>query len=255
MTATLPILCYHAVGDDGGPLAPWALTPARFDEHLDALAGAGFRPVGLSEVLRLVHDEDGPVPPAAVVLTFDDGFADVADTVAPRLAERGWPATVFVTTAVVGGTFLDRPMLSEGQVAELASTGLQVGAHGHRHLALDTLSPAAARDEVHRSRDLLEDWTGGPVTTFAYPHGFHDRPVRRTVVDAGFSGACAVKQALSSAEDDRFALARVMPTGAVTGDQLVARLRSPRTPVARGGRERLRTTAHRMVRRLQARAA
>jgi peptidoglycan/xylan/chitin deacetylase (PgdA/CDA1 family) len=236
-----PILCYHAVSaDTGGPLAPWAMDPDRFDEHLDALVDAGYHAVPLDR-----RDE-----PGAVVLTLDDGYDDEAWT---RLAEWGWPATLYVTTGVAGGRFHDRPMLDPGRIRELAEAGITIGAHGDTHVALDTVAPEVARDEIHRSRDLLQAWTGRVVTTFAYPHGFHDRHVRQLVVDAGFETACAVKQAISSAEDDPFALARIMPTGAVTAEQLLERLRT--APVAAGGREQLRTTAFRFVRRARHRVA
>lgn len=251
---TVPILCYHAVSDDpGGPLTPWAMTPARFDDHLDALAAAGYVPLALDDVLSRVHDQGRAVPAGAVVLTVDDGYADVADIIWPRLADRGWPATLFVSTGLVGASFLDRRMLSRDQLVDLAADGLALGAHGHRHLALDAVDRAVARDEIHRSRDLLAGWTGRPVTTFAYPHGHHDRTSRQLVVDAGFRGACAVKQALSSERDDRFALARIMPTGVTGATELVNRLADSRTPIARGGRERLRTTAYRHVRRARVR--
>jgi peptidoglycan/xylan/chitin deacetylase (PgdA/CDA1 family) len=252
--ARIPILCYHAVSEDtGGPLAPWALDPGRFAEHLDALADAGHRPVALDDLVTRVHDRGEPPPAGALVLTVDDGYADAADTLWPLLAERSWPATLYVSTGFVGGTFLGRPVLDEHQVRDLAQAGMAIGAHGHRHLALDAVDPVLARDEIERSRDLLAEWTGAPVTSFAYPHGFHDRTVRSFVVEAGFHSACAVKQALSSSADDRFALARIMPTGDLTAEQLVGRLRSPRTPVAEGGREALRTTAFRAVRRARRR--
>lgn len=239
--SAVPILCYHAVSPDtGGPLAPWAMAPGRFAEHLDALADAGYRPVTLDQ-----RDESN-----AVVLTVDDGYDDEAWT---HLAERGWPATLYVTTGVAGDTFHDRPMLDRGRIRALADAGVAIGAHGHTHVALDAVPPQVARDEIHRSRDLLEDWTGRPVASFAYPHGFHDRRVRQLVVDAGFRDACAVKQALSSTGDDPFALARIMPTGDVTAEQLIERLRT--APVADGGREQLRTTAYRVVRRARQRVA
>jgi peptidoglycan/xylan/chitin deacetylase (PgdA/CDA1 family) len=254
--STVPILCLHAVDTDtAGPLAPWVMTPERLDEHLDALADAGYRPKPLDEVVTQLLDGDGFVSTDTIVLTIDDGYADVADVVWPRLKARGWPATLYVTTARVGGTFLERAMLSRDRLVDLADDGLDIGAHGHTHVALDTIAPAQARDEIVRSRELLRDWTGQPVPSFAYPHGFHDRRVRSEVVRAGFHHACAVKQALSSADDDRFALARIMPTGDVTADELVARLRSPKTPVADGGREALRTTAYRYVRRARRRQA
>lgn len=246
----VPILCFHAVSEDTrGSLAPWVTTPRRFDQHLDALAGAGYRPVPLARLVAAVHDRGEAAAEDAVVLTFDDGFADFAEAVWPRLVDRGWPATLYVSTGRVGGRFHDRPMLDRRQVGELADAGVEIGAHGHGHLPLDTLAPAAARTDIERSRDLLQDWTGRAVPSFAYPHGFHDRRTRGLVVEAGFTSACAVKQALSASEDDRFALARIMPTGERTAEELLARLRSPRTPVARGGRERLRTTAHRYLRR------
>lgn len=252
MTA-VPILCFHAVDpDSSGPLAPWAMTPARFDEHLDAIAAAGFRPLALDDLVQRVHGQHQAVPEGALVLTIDDGYADVAEALWPRLLDRGWPATLYVSTGLVGRRFLDRPTLDRGQVVDLAASGLAIGAHGHRHLALDAVDPATADDEIRRSRDLLQDWTGHPVTSFAYPHGFHDRRTRQLVVAAGFDHACAVKQALSSSADDRFALSRLMPTGDETATDLQARLRGHRTPTADGGRERLRTTAHRYVRRARA---
>jgi peptidoglycan/xylan/chitin deacetylase (PgdA/CDA1 family) len=156
-----------------------------------------------------------------------------------------------VTTGFVGGRFLDRPMLSRRQIVELADAGLSIGAHGHRHVALDTVGPAAARKEIRRSRDLLQDWLGRPVTEFAYPHGFHSRRTKAEVVAAGFTSACAVKQALSSPTDDLFALARIMPTGDVTAADLVGRLQSPRTTVSTGDRQPLRTAAYRYVRRVR----
>ena len=142
-------------------------------------------------------------------------------------------------------------MLDRRRIRELADAGVTIGAHGHTHVALDAVATEVAREEIHRSRDLLEDWTGRPVVSFAYPHGFHDRRVRQLVVDAGFRTACAVKQARSSTADDPFALARIMPRGDVTAEQLIERLRT--APVADGGREQLRTTAYRVVRRARQR--
>ena len=48
-----------------------------------------------------------------MVLTFDDGFADVHDHAWPLLRERGLPFTIYLTTAYVGG-----PMRWEGSTAK-----------------------------------------------------------------------------------------------------------------------------------------
>ncbi len=249
---TVPILGLHAVSDDtDGPLAPWVMTPARLDEHLDALGEAGFRPVPLHTLVARVHHRMASVPTGAIALTIDDGYADVADTIWPRLEARGWPATLFVSTAYEGGTYLDRKMLDRLQIEELADAGLTIGAHGHRQMALDAVAPERARDDIRRSRRLLQDWTGRLVTDFAYPHGFHSRRTKDEVRRAGFTSACAVRQMLSSPDDDPFALARIMPKGDVTAEELVELLCSPKTPVASGDRQALRTRMYRYLRRFR----
>jgi hypothetical protein len=63
---------------------------------------------------------------------------------------------------------------------------------------------------------------------------------------AGYVGACSTRAALSGADDDRFALARVLVTCDMSVAGLAALIESlPRAPVS----ERLQTRAWRFVRR------
>ena len=67
---------------------------------------------------------------------------------------------------------------------------------------------------------MLEQLLGRPVDTFAYPHGYHDAAVaKELVVAAGYRSATAVRNALSPADDDRFALARVTVTSDFGADR------------------------------------
>lgn len=93
------ILCYHRVAEmPQSPRRLW-VSPQRFAEQLDALT-RHFVPLSLSELAERLRA--GKVPDKAVVVTFDDGYADNLWNARPLLERFGVPATVFVTTGLVG---------------------------------------------------------------------------------------------------------------------------------------------------------
>lgn len=256
----IPILLYHGVADDvDGPAAPWVVAPGEFAEHLDAISAVGCRPVTIGRLVELMTSSHETVAPGTVAITFDDGFADFATGALPALAEKGWPATLYVTTGAVGGTATwmgagePRPMLGWADLAGLAQAGIEIGAHTEHHPQLDVVPVALARTEIERSRSCLEHGLGRAVDTFAYPHGYHDRRVRQLVVDAGFRSACGVRHAFSSLADDRFALSRVMVRQGDTAETVARWAAGIGLPTADGGPPALRSTAWRHVRRARAR--
>ena len=93
-----PVLCYHRIG---GPLELGVTRVARsvFERQMRALAAAGWRTLTLAEFA-----EPRPTPhvPRRFLLTFDDGYASLAEHAYPALAELGFTATTFVITDFVG---------------------------------------------------------------------------------------------------------------------------------------------------------
>ena len=85
--------------------------------------------------------------------------------------------------------------LTVAEVPRLAANGLvEVGAHTLTHPQLSALDREAQRTEIQGSRLALEEITGGPVVSFAYPYGARSDYTSETlslVKEAGFSGACA----------------------------------------------------------------
>jgi hypothetical protein len=107
-----------------------------------------------------------------------------------------------------------------------------------------------AAQEIRQSKDVLEQSLGRSVESFAYPYGYHDRVVKRMVAAAGFTSASAVRNALSHAEDDKYALARVTVSSKFTPRDIDRVLTGSGIPRARPG-ERWRTLGWRHVRRWQ----
>ncbi len=96
------ILGYHRVAEAGASAYGLCVSPANFAEQIEVLH-RHCRPVsvlGLAEGL-----DDGSLPPRAVAVTFDDGYADVLDKARPWLERYGVPATVFVVTGRLGHKF------------------------------------------------------------------------------------------------------------------------------------------------------
>jgi peptidoglycan/xylan/chitin deacetylase (PgdA/CDA1 family) len=215
MTPTVPVLMYHSVRADAPPATRrLSVHPTAFAQQLDTLAENGCTTVtfaALGEALRTGR----PLAERSVVLTFDDGYADFHEQALPLLDRHGFTATVFVTTGWLddagedaAGCPLDR-MLSWGQVRECAQAGIEIGAHSHSHAQLDQVPVWELREELRRSKDLLQTRTGGEVTTLAYPFGYSSRRVREEVAASGYRTAAAVANALPDPGADLMAVPRL----------------------------------------------
>lgn len=258
MTPVVPVLLYHSVSDDPPEwIAPFAVTPRVFGEQLDRLADAGRLVVPLHRLVTALRGGP-PMPDHCAVLTFDDGFADFYWTVAPLLAERDLPATVFVTTGALhtpghpaeGSLLPPAEMLSWRQLLNLDALGVEIGGHSRTHPQLDTLSRRRLNDEVSGCKGRLEDLLGHSVDSFAYPHGYSSPAVRRCVQEAGWTSACAVADAFSSTADEPLRIARLM-VRRDTPRQLFRRwVEGTGAPVSPFP-ERLRTKGWRAYRRLR----
>lgn len=255
----VPILLYHAVSTDTAPLGrDYAVSERTFAAHMDLVADSGLTPLTVSQLLEAQRRRDDELLDTAVLITFDDGFADVLSVAAPVLLDRKLTATLFIATGLLRGGA--RPsvapelapwMLDWKQVPELPASGIEVGAHSHTHPHMDTLSTKQLRSEIGRSKSLLEDALEAPIATFAYPHGYTSRRVKRELRAAGFRGACGVKDAFSATGDDPFALARLMLRATTPGSDVAKWLeRRGAPPPPR--REHVRTTGWRVYRRAKA---
>jgi peptidoglycan/xylan/chitin deacetylase (PgdA/CDA1 family) len=94
----LLILCYHGIAledeDQWRPLL--FISPQLLERRLDILQRGKYAVLPLGEALERLYRKD--LPPRSVALTFDDGGYDFYRQAYPRLEQRGFPVTVYLTT-------------------------------------------------------------------------------------------------------------------------------------------------------------
>lgn len=170
------VITFHGVDASGSVLA---LAPATLRSLVAGIRAAGHEIVPLRELLA------SPAP-GRVALSFDDGLASVAENALPALREAGAVATLFLTTAHVGGhndwagqpSWAPRlPMLSWAQVEQLVTAGWEIQSHTMRHADLRTLGDAALEAELLGASDEIERRVGRRPDQLAFPYGAYDARV------------------------------------------------------------------------------
>ena len=214
---------YHSISSRASrEFRKYTVPPWLFAEHMSYLAQLHYTPITVTQFTKAITDAKIGLPERPVILTFDDGFADFYTNALPVLEQYGFAATLYVATAFVGGTSRwltrenesTRAMLQWSQLSEISAAGIECGAHSHSHSQLDRLPEAVAQGEIVLCKKILEDRLAQEISTFAYPFGYYTATLRQLVRAAGYSSACAVKNATSSTADDRFSLARLLvPVG------------------------------------------
>lgn len=221
----------------------------------------------------LARREPGSRRPA-VLLTFDDGWADNYATAFPVLRRMRIPATIFLATDFVGSekTFwieqllhlckdpakreqvmaaaraarleaaspeelierlkrmptgrrdevLSRlgcdtslraagdAMLSWEAVREMAAAGITFASHTASHPLLTFEEDGRVRDELMRSREVLERVLGQKIQALAYPNGDYDSRICEHARDAGYECAFTTERRWCGRDDDRWALPRFL---------------------------------------------
>lgn len=210
----LTILGWHRIDAQGGGLGTAVEV---FEQQLDHLEAWGATVLPLDEAVSSI--QAGTLPPRAVAITFDDGYASVVETAWGMLRRRNMPATLFVVSDYLDAAkrfpwdaganssdhvrLVDRPNLLEA-----VDEGLDVGSHTVSHPWLPRLLPPDLRRELADSRHVLEDLLQRPVTSLAYPSGGWNSAVRDAAMAAGYHVGLTVDRGRSSPSRDPLSLRR-----------------------------------------------
>ncbi|HEY9288391.1 MAG TPA: polysaccharide deacetylase family protein, partial [Candidatus Dormibacteraeota bacterium] len=187
-TTYVPILLYHYIRINPNPrdTVGFSLStpPAMFRLQMQYLADHGFHVISLHRAVAAIKSHS-PLPSRAVVLTFDDGYADFFTTALPILASHGFTATDFVISGRMG----QWSFMTPSQVVAADGMGFNIGAHTVDHVALAAQSPSRASWEIRTSKATLEGLLGHKVLDFAYPYGSFNVYDEAQAQSAGFETA------------------------------------------------------------------
>jgi peptidoglycan/xylan/chitin deacetylase (PgdA/CDA1 family) len=189
------ILLYHGVAPSNTKIDPGFLRvrPAAFRAQLELLLAAGYEFVTVAEFADRSGGHDPP--PGLAALTFDDGMDDNHRVVLPILRERGVPATVYVTTGLIGkpnpwmASGSGARMMTVEELRDLVAAGFEIGAHTVTHPDLSQLDFESCLCEASESRVALERLLDVRIDTFAYPFCYYSPTAVAAVRAAGFTAA------------------------------------------------------------------
>lgn len=233
----LLVLCYHAIEDqsDDPVLAPYGVPPEQFADQLDALTRRGFSFVSPAQLAAYIRS-NGPLPRRPVLLTFDDGYADLVGLAQEVLRPRGIETLVFVVTGSKSGTNeWDQDygaktinLLSAEERIELASLGVEIGSHSRTHREMPLLErPEQMEEAANSAEDLAASGLRRP-RFFAYPFGFSDEGSKDAVRKAGYVAAFGCRSDWVKRGNDLFELPRVIVLASDSGWRFSMKTRVPR---------------------------
>jgi peptidoglycan/xylan/chitin deacetylase (PgdA/CDA1 family) len=168
-----------------------------------------------------------------VLITFDDGYGDLAEHAVPTLRRHGFGAVIFVVADEIGGVnrwdgvlgYGTQRLMAAAELRDAAASGIEIGAHSRSHAELPTLSEAQLADELDGSRDRLARLLDRPITAFAYPYGLSN-PTVEAAAAARFALSFGIAEGLNGlgTPPDRLRRTMVRPNDTVLDLRLRVRL-------------------------------
>lgn len=206
---SVPVLMYHYIE------APTASTtmkglyldPKIFADQLQSLEKNSYQTIFMSDLAISIKKEK-KLSGQNIALTFDDGYEDFYTQAFPLLKKYNSKATLYV----IINRLDTKGYLTRSQVKELASSGLvEIGSHTFNHPDLRKLKSKDAKFEIEASKRILEQISGKPVLTFAYPFGYYEPEFFTTVSASHYLAAVSVKPGIKEGKDNLWLLRRLRP--------------------------------------------
>jgi len=160
------ILAYHAVNNNIKGIEELFVKPEEFYKQIEYMSKRKYTPLHFNEVSSYWKYKK------PVIITFDDGYVDNYHIAYPILKKFNFKATVFMVAG-----YVNKPgYLNEAQIKEMKDI-ISFQSHTLSHPELDKLNEEELENEFVESKAIIEEITGEPVYTIAYPYGCYNQKV------------------------------------------------------------------------------
>jgi glycosyltransferase involved in cell wall biosynthesis/peptidoglycan/xylan/chitin deacetylase (PgdA/CDA1 family) len=211
------ILCYHALQDLADPvLKPYGIPLPQFESQLDDLLARGAQFISPGELQDYLDGKAG-LPQRAVLLTFDDCYAELGDAARSVLRQRRIPSIAFAVSGMKSHTnewdqangYSTLRLLDEQGLRDLEQAGVEIGCHSVTHPEMTKLDAAGLSNETAGAAAQLSALGLRPPRYFAYPYGESNEASRGAVRNTGFRAGFGLRAAPAYRSDDPMNLPRV----------------------------------------------
>ena len=171
----LIVFCYHSINNDGWR---YGVSVSEFKKQINYLSNH-FQFINTDELGKVLLGKKQLKQPS-VVITFDDGYADIL-AVKDFLHNAQINPTAFVIAdskkANKGQLQTNRRLLTTKEIKDLAKIGWSIGSHSMTHADFGRLYDSSVESEVVDSKQKLEKDLSMKVNMIAYPKGKYNESI------------------------------------------------------------------------------
>lgn len=210
----IPILCYHNLN----PVKPGSmnLTPDKFETQMKWLKDNGFTFIPLKDAVAYLQGKRDTLPPKPIVITADDGWQSVDTYMYPIIKKYNIPVTLFIYPETISS---GKNAMTWETLQKLDQTGLfdiQSHTYSHPNFKLEKRHFSSAKFESNvameltKSKRILEEKLGHPVTLLAWPFGIYDSYLEAQAAKAGYDMAFTIDYRTANRDHRAMAQPRFM---------------------------------------------
>ena len=218
---TVPVLTYHKFSES--KTDKMTVTASTFEEQMKFLKDRGYHVITLDQLFDFL-DFNIQIPKKSVVITIDDGWRSTYDIAFPILKKYGYPATLFVYTALITGS---KVTLNWDLISEMAGQGIDMQCHTRTHRKLT--APAskesfkeyfeAIEKELLDAAKAIKMRTQREVRYIAYPFGDINHLGVALLKKQGYRGGFTVARSSNAFYVNNYRVNRSMIFGEYTLQQ------------------------------------